>query len=105
MACPLAFPWPRATRAPGAAFDFHVDDIEQMRRQPQGDDLSDPHHHVPADDLGAFGRKPFPPPGGGEMSLDSLQIFRLVVLEEDRQEDRLGRVAAHAIASKSTPTG
>src|SRR5712692_2087857 len=69
-------------RTPGAAFDLHVDDIVQMRREPQGDDLSDPHHHVPADDLDALRRKPFPPAGRGEMSLDSLQIFRLIVLEE-----------------------
>jgi hypothetical protein len=33
------------------------------------------------------------------MALNGFEIFRLVVLEKDRQEDRFGCVAAHAIAS------
>src|SRR6266852_6306602 len=84
--------------APGAALDLDVDDIEQMRRQPQGDDLSDPHHYVPADDLHALGGKALPPAGRGEMTLDAREVLRLIVLEEDRQQDGLG-IAAHAVIS------
>src|SRR5712692_3858853 len=71
--------------APGATLDLDVDDIEQMRGQPQGDDLSDSHHYVPADDLHALGGKALPPAGRGEMTLDAREVLRLNVLEEDRQ--------------------
>src|SRR5215475_1774219 len=84
-------------RAPGAALDLDVHDIDEMRRQPQCDDLPDPHHHVPADDLHALGREALPPAGGGEVALDALQVLRLIVLEKDGQQD--GLVATHAVAS------
>ncbi len=83
-------------RAPGAALDLDIDDIDQMWRQPQCDDLPDAHHHVPAHDLDARGRKALPPAGGGEVPLDAFEIFCLVVLEKDRQQDRLGFFARHA---------
>ena len=90
--------------APGAALDLDVHHIEEVRRQPQGDDLPDPHHHVPADDLHPLG-EPLPPAGRGEMSLDGFEVLRLVVLEKDGQEDRLGRVALTRLTSGPTVGG
>src|SRR6266704_5184762 len=48
-----------AVAAPGRVLEYAVDLAKPGCRKPQRDDLSDPHHHIPADDLDAGRRKSF----------------------------------------------
>src|SRR6202022_2394259 len=79
--------------APGAAFDLDIDDIEQMRRQPQGDDLPDSHHHVPAHDLHSLRWKTLPPTRRGKVRLNALQVFRLIVPQKDGHKNGVAPTA------------
>src|SRR5882757_2574482 len=71
-----------AVAAPGRVLEYAVDLAEPGRRKPQRDDLSDPHHHIPADDLDAGRRKSFIIALLLELRVEFAQGTRLVVLQE-----------------------
>ena len=71
-----------AIAAPGRVLEYAVDLAKPGRRTPQRDDLSDPHHHIPADDLDAGWRKTFIIALLLELRIEFAQGARLVVLQE-----------------------
>src|SRR5712671_1936655 len=71
-----------AVAAPGGVLEYAVDLAKPGRRKPRRDDLSDPHHHIPADDLDAGRRKSFTITLLLELRVEFAQGARLVVLQE-----------------------
>jgi len=59
-------------RAPGAALDLDAQGVDEMRRQRHCDDPPAPHHDIPTHAFHPLGRKPLPPAGRREMTLDAI---------------------------------
>src|SRR5580700_10694386 len=75
--------------APGRGLDDTVDLTQPRGGQPQGDNLADAHHHIPAHHLDALGRKRLVKPLLLELGVELAERTRLVMLEEDGQHDRI----------------
>src|SRR5439155_6264642 len=79
-------------RSPRGLLERHVDLAQTFGREAQGDDLADPHHHIPGENLDAVRRKLVVIPVAEELLVDLVQVLRLIVLEEYREQHRSCRL-------------
>src|SRR4029077_17771547 len=72
--------------APRCLLDRAIDVAQPFGGYAQGYDLTDSHHHIPADHLRAVRRKRLVKALGLQLGVDLIQGFRFIVLEEYREQ-------------------
>ncbi len=77
----------RPKRAPDSFFESNVDLSELIRWQSQRDDVADPHDDVIRNDLDPFRREILDEAGLGQVVVDFVQGFALVVTQDNSQHD------------------
>jgi hypothetical protein len=74
-------------RAPNAFFESNVDLSQLIRWQSQRYDVADPHDEVIGNDLDPFRREILDEAGLGQVVVDFIQGFTLVVTQDNSQHD------------------